>query len=98
LELNITAATPCAAALILLPTLSAGVEGGVEGCMPWENQLDNRKNNPTRQTMTAKPSSILKSMVVYLYPQFFSNNWNELLVYQFMIIAFYGNLIRDNQK
>jgi hypothetical protein len=59
------------AALTLLPTLRVGVEGGVEGRMPWVNQIDTRNISPMRQIMAAKPSSILKFMVKSLYPQFF---------------------------
>jgi len=70
LELNITPMTPCRAAPTLLPRLRDD-DGVIEGCMLWENQIDTLKINPTRQTMTAKPSSILKSIVKFLYPQFF---------------------------
>jgi hypothetical protein len=69
---------PCRPALILLPTLRTAAWGGVEGIMPWENQIDNLKNNPTKQTMTDKPSSILKIMVKSLYPQSYSKKWNGL--------------------
>jgi hypothetical protein len=71
LELKITPNTPCMAALILLPTLRFDLCDGVEGRIPWENQIDNRKNKPIRQTMTDKPSSILKFMIKSLYPHFF---------------------------
>jgi hypothetical protein len=50
------------AALILLPTLSFGAGGDVEGCIPWENQIENRIKIPTRHALIAKTSSILKSM------------------------------------
>ncbi len=63
--------TPFRAALSLLLTFRFDFWGWVVGRMPWENQIDNRKNKPTRQTMTDKPSSILKFMIKSLYPLFF---------------------------
>ena len=62
LELNKEPKKPWAAALILLLTLRLDAGCEVEGCIPWENQTDNRISIPIRQTLTAKISSILKSM------------------------------------
>jgi hypothetical protein len=45
------------------------VAGIAEGCMPWENHIDNRMMSPTRQTTADKPNSILKFITNSLYPQ-----------------------------
>jgi hypothetical protein len=71
LALKRTPINPLPAAPILPPRLRAFAGVDPDGRIPWENQAYNRKSSPARQTMTAKPNSILKSMIKYLYPQFF---------------------------